>query len=320
MARGGAKLSKAQRARNREATARSLASRARKNAAAPSANPSGSAADSIEKLRQDRADAACKLSAAKAESQRSKAAAKLATTAAKRDKYNAERRIRRLKTKLAERELNTTVVPTSYPSTTFIPSSFPAIASTSTPGTSTAAESDTTFTMLLRVPAVTTPATCVGQFAEGAEEASPPELRGQLRERPLKHIFPYKTKGGMITEDTRTMICELVALGVPHMKIKEASQIVLAAAGYATEGDFDRHSISRIIREGYVAAAMHVMWEVSEADSWTGSADGTGHKHIEHLSHHMYTTKVSKDPLSGSVASSHTLLNLGVRAVPGKTS
>lgn len=34
----------------------------------------------------------------------------------------------------------------------------------------------------------------------------------------------------------------------------------------------------------------------------------------------MYTTKVSKDPLSGSVASSHTLLNLGVRAVPGKTS
>ncbi|KAI0727917.1 hypothetical protein C8Q72DRAFT_837734, partial [Fomitopsis betulina] len=280
MARGGTKLSKAQRARNREATARSLASRARKNAAAPSANPSGSAADSIEKLRQDRADAACKLSAAKAESQRSKAAAKLATTAAKRDKYNAEHRIRRLKTKLAERELNTTVVPTSYPSTTFIPSSFPAIASTSTPGTSTAAESDTTFTMLLRVPAVTTPATCVGQFAEGAEEASPPELRGQLRERLLKHIFPYKTK----------------------------------------EGDFDRHSISRIVREGYVAAAMHVMWEVSEADSWTGSADGTGHKHIEHLSHHMYTTKVSKDPLSGSVASSHTLLNLGVRAVPGKTS
>lgn len=62
------------------------------------------------------------------------------------------------------------------------------------------------------------------------------------------------------------MIRELVALGVPHMKIKEASQIVLAAAGYATEGDFDQHSISRIVREGYVAAAMHVMWEVSEAD------------------------------------------------------
>ncbi|TFY56935.1 hypothetical protein EVJ58_g7337 [Rhodofomes roseus] len=349
MARGGKKLSRAQKTRNREAAARSLASRrVRKDAAAtPSASPSGSAAGSIELLQQDLTDAACKLSAAKAEGQRSKAAAKLAAKAAKQDKYNAERRIHRLEAKLAERVLNTTAVPASpSPSTTFIPSHFSAIVSTST----TATDSDATRT-LMRVPAVTTPAAYPGTPSSDLvmipraqldslrkerkkllrqverlrkrreqDKLMLLELRGQLRERPLKRIFPYKTKGGMVTEDTRTMIRELVALGVPHTKIKEASRIVLAAAGYATEGDFDRHSISRIVREGYAAAAMHVMWEVSEADSWTGSADGTGHKHIEHLSHHMYTTKVSKDPSSGSVVSSHTLLNLGVRAATGKTS
>ncbi|KAH9930363.1 uncharacterized protein B0H18DRAFT_1117043 [Fomitopsis serialis] len=300
MARGCVKLSKAQKARNREATTRSLASRRdRKDAAKPFA-------DSIELLQQDCADAKHKLSAAKAEGQRSKAAAKSAVTAAKRDKYNAERRIHRLEAKLAERELNTTAVPTSlYPSTTFIPSPFPPIASTSTSVATSHSDSEagasqagTTSTSLFHETAATTPQAAtygmptsdlvtipctqlvalrkerkkllrqVECFRKRCEQdkLALSELRGQLRERPLKRIFPYKTKSGMITEDTRTMIRELVALGVPHAKVKDASQIVLAAAGYATDGDFDRHSISRIVREGYVAAAMHVMYEVSEAD------------------------------------------------------
>ncbi|EPS93541.1 hypothetical protein FOMPIDRAFT_1136038 [Fomitopsis schrenkii] len=143
-------------------------------------------------------------------------------------------------------------------------------------------------------------------------------LRVQLEAQPLKRIFPFKTKCGVITEATRDMIRELVALGVPHRKIRHASEIVLAAAGFATEGNFDRHSVARIVREGYVAAAMHIMHEVSEAKSWTGSADGTGHKHVEHLSHFMYVTKPVDD--SSSTTFSPILLNLGVHSATGKTS
>lgn len=51
--------------------------------------------------------------------------------------------------------------------------------------------------------------------------------------------------------------------------------------------------------------------------AWTGSADGTGHRHVEHLSHYMYITKMAND---SSSPPTRTLLNLGVRAATGKTS
>lgn len=85
----------------------------------------------------------------------------------------------------------------------------------------------------------------------------------QLHALPLRQIFPFKSKGGVLT---RTVIRELVALGIPHAKVKDATKVVLAAAGWATSGNFDRHTVARVVREGYVAAAMQVMFEVKEAD------------------------------------------------------
>ena len=91
-------------------------------------------------------------------------------------------------------------------------------------------------------------------------------VRSQLHALPLCRIFPFKSKGGVLTEKTRTVIRELVALGIPHAKVKDAAKVVLAAAGFVTSGNFDRHTVARVVREGYVAAAMQVMFEVKGAD------------------------------------------------------
>lgn len=98
------------------------------------------------------------------------------------------------------------------------------------------------------------------------EKATIISMRSQLHALPLRQIFPFKSKGGVLTEKTRTVIRELVALGIPHAKVKDATKVVLAAAGWATSGNFDRHTVARVVREGYVAAAMQVMFEVKEAD------------------------------------------------------
>lgn len=58
------------------------------------------------------------------------------------------------------------------------------------------------------------------------------------------------------------MIRELAALNFPH---PQAVDIILGAAGVAVEGSVDAKSVQRIVQEGYVAAAMQVMYEIQAA-------------------------------------------------------
>ncbi|KAI0040499.1 hypothetical protein FA95DRAFT_1585006 [Auriscalpium vulgare] len=122
----------------------------------------------------------------------------------------------------------------------------------------------------------------------------------------------------MIAHSARVMIRELSSLGIPQAKITQTARTVLRAAGITVDGDVTRHSIARIVREGYVAAVVQVMDRIRESAGWTGSADGTSHKHIEHLSHHMYLHAPRADE-HASVQPSEMLF-LGVRATPSKTS
>lgn len=160
--------------------------------------------------------------------------------------------------------------------------------------------------------------------------------RGIAKDRRLRpyqpRTFRFKSKGGIIDETVRVMMRELAALGIPHAKMQRAAEIVLAAAGLGVRGSISTKSIERIVQEGYVAAAMQVMYEIQAAEckspclvrkamvgsllriAWTGSGDGTGHRHVEHISHHIYlTSEFSEDP------SQPVHRNLGVRAAPGKS-
>ncbi|KAI0075797.1 hypothetical protein K474DRAFT_1676080 [Panus rudis PR-1116 ss-1] len=109
--------------------------------------------------------------------------------------------------------------------------------------------------------------------------------------RPTAEIspsIPAKAGGGVISPKARWMIRSLVAIGVPHRKVYSVCQVVCEATQTRVKGAFDAHSVTRIVREGYVAAAVQAVHKVHQAESWTGSADGTGHKHVEHLAHHVY--------------------------------
>ncbi|KAI0081517.1 hypothetical protein K474DRAFT_1756085, partial [Panus rudis PR-1116 ss-1] len=131
-------------------------------------------------------------------------------------------------------------------------------------------------------------------------------------------LFRIKGRHGVITPRAREMIRDLVALGVPHQKIYSACLIVCAASDVVVDGSFDTHSITRIVREGYVASAVQTVHEIRHANSWTGSADGTGHKHVEHLAHHAYVRVQPSQAIPEAYCPRQRFL--GVRAVTDKTS
>lgn len=284
MVRVTGRPSKAQKARNREASRLSLTSHGKQKTEPQASSSVSATAASLESLLKERNDARRKASALKAQVQAS-------VRKASRDKHNAERRCHRLEAKLAERRINGTSSSSTSTPTPELPS-MPTHSCLLRPVPHDAEP----ITMVLHIsPFNSTPLSQHGvqdglilvrqseledlragrrkllqrvkrlQKQRSRDKAKLLRLRVQLEAQPLKRIFPFKTKCGVITEATRDMIRELVALGVPHRKIRHASEIVLAAAGFATEGNFDRHSVARIVREGYVAAAMHIMHEVSEA-------------------------------------------------------
>ncbi|KAI0070925.1 hypothetical protein K474DRAFT_1701902 [Panus rudis PR-1116 ss-1] len=152
---------------------------------------------------------------------------------------------------------------------------------------------------------------------------------GELKER-FPNLLRVKEAGGVIAPKARRLIQNLVALGIPHKKVYPVCVAVCEASQTQVEGTFDSHSVARIVREGYyVAAAVQVVHELKQAEAWTGSADGTGHKHIEHISHHAYISAPPQPSIIGdhdpSPSSSVPQARprqfyMGTRAVPNKTS
>ena len=63
-------------------------------------------------------------------------------------------------------------------------------------------------------------------------------------------------------------------------------EAVLAAAGIKAVGHLSARTISRIIKEGYIAACIQLGYEMQAAEAITLSADGTGHKNINYNSRH----------------------------------
>lgn len=89
-------------------------------------------------------------------------------------------------------------------------------------------------------------------------------------------------------------------------KAKQYVCTVLDGAGVDLVGTMSRVSVARMVRERYVAAVVQAMDKIRVGTSqwfsicynfpsyiidlssgWTGSADGTTHRHVKHLAH-MY--------------------------------
>ncbi|GLB36791.1 hypothetical protein LshimejAT787_0310830 [Lyophyllum shimeji] len=117
-----------------------------------------------------------------------------------------------------------------------------------------------------------------GQKARAVEKAL---KRGAQEDR----TFHIKEKG-VITEETRSLVRDLVSIGVPAMHVGRTVKRVAEASGTCLEGDFSSRSVSRICLEGGIASEIQIADEISKASSITISGDGTSHKNTNYESRH----------------------------------
>ncbi|KDQ10140.1 hypothetical protein BOTBODRAFT_116269 [Botryobasidium botryosum FD-172 SS1] len=91
---------------------------------------------------------------------------------------------------------------------------------------------------------------------------------------------------GIITTDTREMIRDFAALGVPAAKINEAIHIATKGAGITTLGDVDRQSVAQIVLEGLIATEIQLVQEMHNTEAISLSGDATTDKHLTYESKH----------------------------------
>ncbi|KAF8066031.1 hypothetical protein FPV67DRAFT_1417864 [Lyophyllum atratum] len=119
-----------------------------------------------------------------------------------------------------------------------------------------------------------------------------PAQKAQAVEKGARHrkeegkSFHIKEKGS-ITEETRSLVRDLVAIGVPAMHIEPTVRRVATALSVHLEGDISDRSVGRICLEGGVAAQIQIADEISNASSVTISGDGTSHKNTNYESRHI---------------------------------
>ncbi|KDQ18614.1 hypothetical protein BOTBODRAFT_103772 [Botryobasidium botryosum FD-172 SS1] len=95
-----------------------------------------------------------------------------------------------------------------------------------------------------------------------------------------------KTKGAFDPR-SRDMIRKLLGSGTSMARVNETVDIVLDGVGQKKMDTIDRRSVSRINREGGVAAKIQIVYELNKAEACSISSDATTHKHINYESKHM---------------------------------
>ncbi|KAI0026524.1 hypothetical protein K488DRAFT_66262 [Vararia minispora EC-137] len=115
-----------------------------------------------------------------------------------------------------------------------------------------------------------------------------------------KKIFQVKGKHGIVTQKTRALIQKLVANGFAQHKVIPGIRLILGQAGLRVVGNVDRHTVARIVKEGFIASMIQAAEEISSAQTWTGSADGTSAKGVDILVHHAYLRGAS--PITGKTS------------------
>lgn len=96
----------------------------------------------------------------------------------------------------------------------------------------------------------------------------------------------YLLNKGVYSQETRNLVRILVQANVSNQNIMHVIESVLAAAGITAVGRITPRSVSRIIKEGYIAACIQLGYEMQAAEALTLSSDGTGHKNLNYNSRH----------------------------------
>ncbi|KDQ06229.1 hypothetical protein BOTBODRAFT_121805 [Botryobasidium botryosum FD-172 SS1] len=114
---------------------------------------------------------------------------------------------------------------------------------------------------------------------------------GRSHDKQRKAIAKEKRRSlkskGVIDIKSRDMVRKLVGGGVPMAHVDETIKTVCEGFGVEMEESIDRRSVSRITREGGVAAKIQIMYELDKSKACTINGDGTTNKHINYESKHI---------------------------------
>ena len=115
---------------------------------------------------------------------------------------------------------------------------------------------------------------------------------------------------GVYTQETQNLIHLLVKAGCSKEYVSTVITAILQSAGITTKGSISRRTVSRILMEGYVASQIQLGFEMAEAETLTGSGDGTSHRNVQYYSWHI-NLKAS-DYESSDGAKQHVTRFLGI--------
>ncbi|KAH9857367.1 hypothetical protein C2E23DRAFT_720354 [Lenzites betulinus] len=124
-----------------------------------------------------------------------------------------------------------------------------------------------------------------------------------------KPTLVIKAKG-VIPDTTRTLIRDMIALGLKVDQVTGVMNAVAQASGVTVEGEVSNRSIRRITLEGLVASRCQIAWESLNADGITLSCDGTTIKNINYDSRYLHA----------NTGTSHQRRFLGISSAPNHTS
>jgi len=115
---------------------------------------------------------------------------------------------------------------------------------------------------------------------------------------------------GVYTQETWKLVHILVKAGCSKEYISAVITAILKSAGIMTKGSISCWTVLHILMEGYVASQIQLGFEMTEAETLTGSGDGTSHCNVKYYSWHI-SLKAS-DYESSNGAKQHVTCFLGI--------
>jgi len=85
---------------------------------------------------------------------------------------------------------------------------------------------------------------------------------------------------------------------------------ILKSAGIVTKGSISHRTVSHILMGGYVGGQVQLGFEMAEAETLTGSGDGTSHHNVQYYSWHINLK--ARDYESSDGAKQHVTCFLGI--------
>ncbi|KAL7282534.1 hypothetical protein ACG7TL_004005 [Trametes sanguinea] len=117
-------------------------------------------------------------------------------------------------------------------------------------------------------------------------------------------------EGGVVPDATRSLVRDMIELGLKVDQVKGAMHAVTCAVGAEVEGDISSRSVRRIVLEGLVASRVQIGMESKAAKGITVSCDGTTNRNINYDSRYLYLN-------DGDI---HERRFLGIDSAPNHTS